>query len=450
MSAWRKEPMEVAWDSVLMILMAVPAMLALWLYYVPRYGLRILSQSALVCIVLFLVLFFLFARVYEGFDLRIKRISELVYGQSLAVFISDGAVYILLWVDASIMPRPFVMAEAFAAQVLLSAVWSLVGHKWYFSTHKPLKTAFVCERFSAFEALISERFFPVKFNVFCTATYDELEKRQYDCLTEVDAVFLSGGTASQRNEVMRRCVMAQKELFVMPEISDMIVQSSSQIRLFYHPYLHINLKYGNSVFPNVKRLLDIVVSFAALILLLPVFAVTAVCIKICDGGPVFYRQTRLTKDGKTFKMFKFRSMCVNAEKDGVARLSAGKHDTRVTPVGRVIRACRIDELPQLINVLKGEMSIVGPRPERPEIAAEYEKTLPEFSIRLRVKAGMTGLAQVYGKYNSTPRDKLMMDLQYIAHPGLLADIMIVFATVKVLFLPESTEGVGESKTTADK
>ena len=163
---------------------------------------------------------------------------------------------------------------------------------------------------------------------------------------------------------------------------------------------------------------------------------------------MFYRQRRLTKDGKLFDVLKFRSMRVDAEKDGVARLSTGENDDRITPIGRIIRKCRIDELPQLICILSGDMSIVGPRPERPEIAMEYEKELPEFALRLQAKAGLTGYAQVYGKYNTTPYDKLQMDLMYIAHPSIIEDFKIVFATVKILFMPESTEGVSEGQTTA--
>ena len=167
-----------------------------------------------------------------------------------------------------------------------------------------------------------------------------------------------------------------------------------------------------------------------------------------DGGTALYKQVRLGKNGKEFKVLKFRSMRMDAEKDGVARLSTGDKDDRITKVGHFIRACRLDELPQLINILKGEMSIVGPRPERPEIAAEYLKELPEFSLRLQAKPGLTGYAQVYGKYNTTPYDKLLMDLMYIGKPSLAEDIKICFATVKILFLLESTEGVKEGQKTA--
>ena len=198
----------------------------------------------------------------------------------------------------------------------------------------------------------------------------------------------------------------------------------------------------------IKRALDIAFSTIALIVSSPVFVITAVAIKAVDGGPVFYRQRRLTKNGKLFDVLKFRSMRVDAEKDGVARLSTGENDDRITPIGRIIRKCRIDELPQLICILSGDMSIVGPRPERPEIAMEYEKELPEFALRLQAKAGLTGYAQVYGKYNTTPYDKLQMDLMYIAHPSIIEDFKIVFATVKILFMPESTEGVADGQTTA--
>jgi lipopolysaccharide/colanic/teichoic acid biosynthesis glycosyltransferase len=176
---------------------------------------------------------------------------------------------------------------------------------------------------------------------------------------------------------------------------------------------------------------------------------TAIAIKCEDKGPVFYLQERLTRGGKTFHIMKFRSMRVDAEKDGVARL-ASDGDERITKVGKFIRATRIDELPQLINILKGDMSLVGPRPERPEIAKLYEKQLPEFSMRLKVKAGLTGYAQIYGKYNTTPYDKLQMDLLYINDMSLITDFKLILQTVQILFQKESTEGVKKGQTTADK
>ena len=197
----------------------------------------------------------------------------------------------------------------------------------------------------------------------------------------------------------------------------------------------------------VKRIGDVVLSILLFLVLSPLMCMIAIFIKIDSSGPVIFAQERLGKNGVPFLMYKFRSMTVDAEKDGVARL-ASKHDSRITPIGKFIRAVRIDELPQLINILKGDLSICGPRPERPEIAAQYCETLPEFALRLQVKAGLTGYAQVYGKYNTSPYDKLQMDLMYIAHQGILEDLKLMLATVKVLFIPESTEGITEGETTA--
>mgnify|MGYP000777817337 CR=1 FL=1 len=152
--------------------------------------------------------------------------------------------------------------------------------------------------------------------------------------------------------------------------------------------------------------------------------ITAVVIKLYDKGPVLYKQVRCTKDAKEFYILKFRSMRMDAEKDGVARLSTGENDPRVTRVGRFIRAVRFDELPQLLNILKGDMAIVGPRPERPEISAQYAKEMPEWNLRLQAKCGLTGYAQVYGQYNTTPYDKLLLDLMYIARPSLFEDCLL--------------------------
>jgi len=205
------------------------------------------------------------------------------------------------------------------------------------------------------------------------------------------------------------------------------------------PILFINNESASIEFLIVKRLFDVIVSIIGLIVLSPIMLITALLIKLYDKGTVFYKQKRLTKNGKEFDIIKFRSMKMDAEKTGQAILAAS-NDSRITPIGKVIRTCRIDELPQLINIIKGDMSIIGPRPERPEIAGQYLEDLPEFSLRLRMRAGLTGYAQVYGKYNTTPYDKLLMDLIYISKASIAEDIKIMLATVKILFVPESTEG----------
>lgn len=194
--------------------------------------------------------------------------------------------------------------------------------------------------------------------------------------------------------------------------------------------------------------MDIAIGLTGCILASPVMLLIAIAIKLYDGGPVLYSQERITKDGRPFRIYKFRSMIVESEKRG-ARL-ASEHDDRITPVGKVIRRLHVDELPQLFNVLIGDMSFVGPRPEREEITREYEQSIPQFRFRLKVKAGLTGYAQVYGQYNTVPYDKLKLDLTYIENYSLWLDLKLILLTVKILFQKEKSEGVEDSQKTALK
>ena len=226
------------------------------------------------------------------------------------------------------------------------------------------------------------------------------------------------------------------------------MQESRHVQSFDSPVLFVTRTYIKPEYRIIKRGFDFVASLIALIVLSPIMLLTALAITLYDGGPAIYKQVRLTQDGRKFMLWKFRSMRTDAEKDGVARLSTGDNDDRITPIGKFVRKCRLDELPQLFNILSGDMSIVGPRPERPEIAEQYYKTIPDFRLRLQVKAGLTGYAQVYGKYNIDPYEKLEFDLLYINNMSLLTDLRLIFATVSILFRSESTEGVKEGQTTA--
>jgi exopolysaccharide biosynthesis polyprenyl glycosylphosphotransferase len=326
-------------------------------------------------------------------------------------------------------------------------LWALCAQKWYFKSFPPVKSAAICAGAYDVSSLVHEYGLAKKFDIqkiwHTSISGEELEE-----LREYEVVFIQGVSSHERNIILKYCVQNNIIVYILPRIGDVIMSSALRQHMFHLPVLKVNRCNPHPEQKMIKRGMDIVISALCLLLLSPVIFVTAVAIKLTDGGPVFYKQERLTLDGKVFKVIKFRSMRVDAEKDGVARLSTGDNDDRITPVGRVIRKIRVDELPQLLNVLAGSMSLVGPRPERPEIAEQYEKTLPEFRLRLQVKAGLTGYAQVYGKYNTTPYDKLQMDLMYIADPSILEDLKILFATIKILFQPESTDGVAEGQTTA--
>ena len=429
------------------VLMTVPFALCWYLYYAKHIASPFYAKGDYLVVALFFVLFVIFGRVYDAFLMSMQRISEIVYAQFLTAAVSDFIMYIVIWLLSKHLPNILPGVAALIGQVILAAVWAYNAHHAYFKIFPPQATAVIYDTRHGMEKLIGKYGLDTKYKVVLTATADECIAN-LAMLDGVSTVFMSGIHSHDRNVILKYCVENNIGIFVIPRIGDTIMSGAYPMHMFHLPMLKVGRYHPQPEYLFIKRLLDIVISAVALVVLSPIFLVTAIAIKATDHGPVFYKQIRLTKDGKEFGILKFRSMRVDAEKDGVARLSSGEHDDRITPVGRVIRACRIDELPQLLNILRGELSIVGPRPERPEIAAQYCEEMPEFSLRLQAKAGLTGYAQIYGKYNTTPYDKLVMDLMYIAHPSIVEDLKIMFATVKILFMPESTEGISEGQTTA--
>lgn len=429
------------------VLVTVPFALCWYLYYAKHIASPFYAKGDYLVVALFFVLFIIFGRVYDAFLMSMQRISEIVYAQFLAAAVSDFIMYIVIWLLSKHLPNILPGVAALIGQVILAAVWAYNAHHAYFKIFPLQATAVIYDTRQGMEKLIGKYGLDTKYKVVLTATADECIAN-LAMLDGVSTVFMSGIHSHDRNVILKYCVKNNIGTFVIPRIGDTIMSGAYPMHMFHLPMLKVGRYHPQPEYLFIKRLLDIVISAVALVVLSPIFLVTAIAIKATDHGPVFYKQIRLTKDGKEFGILKFRSMRVDAEKDGVARLSSGEHDDRITPVGKVIRACRVDELPQLLNILKGELSIVGPRPERPEIAAQYCEEMPEFSLRLQAKAGLTGYAQIYGKYNTTPYDKLVMDLMYIAHPSIVEDLKIMFATVKILFMPESTEGIAEGQTTA--
>ena len=413
------------------------------------YADGIWSQTGLLVAVIFCVLYMTYGRIYESFLISLVRITEMIYSQTLALLMSDGILYLVLCLMAHRLVSPMGVLGLFAAQLLVAVIWSVCAHKWYFAVFPPKRTAVIYDRGRDVGSLIGAYGLSKKFDVKRTVTLEECLDGGFKVLDRMETVFLCGISSHDRNLILKQCVNRGITVYVMPKIGDIIMSGAKQMHLFHLPFLRVGRYDPAPEYLLMKRLFDIVVSACALTVLSPLMLGVAIAIRR-DGGPAFYRQKRLTRDGKVFEVLKFRSMRVDAEKDGVARLSTGDADPRITPIGHFIRKVRIDELPQLINILLGDMTIVGPRPERPEIAAQYEQELPEFRLRLQAKAGLTGYAQVYGKYNTPPYDKLQMDLMYIANPSFLEDLHIIFATIKILFMPESTEGVAEGQETAMK
>ena len=263
-------------------------------------------------------------------------------------------------------------------------------------------------------------------------------------ISKHDAVILNDVPTELRNEILRFCYRYRIRVYLAPEITDILIRGAKDNNLFDTPLLMVR---GNGLTPTqriAKRAMDIVLCSIAMLVAAPVMLMVAAAIKLEDGGPVFYRQKRLTRGGREFEILKFRSMIVDAEKYAGAVL-ATENDPRITKMGKFIRATRLDEIPQILNILKGDMSIVGPRPERKVFAQEFEKELPEFSYRLKVRGGLTGFAQIYGKYNTTAQDKLRLDMMYIENYSLLLDIKLIILTIRIMFSKESTEGVDKAE-----
>ena len=397
--------------------------------------------------VIFFVLVLLIGRIYDVYSIGASRVSYLIYSCGLTFFMADVVSYVLVALVSFQLANPLPIIGLFLAHMAWSALWSWLGTWFYFKLNPPKKTVVVYGERKELYKLNEVKRLGKRFDIIKTVDTFEGHDAVSKEIADAEVVFLAGVENELRSAIVKECIVRGAQCYIMPRVGDIIMCGADLLNTFSVPFMCVNGAVPKLEYLLVKRAIDIVASLAGILVLSPFMLVTAIIIKLYDGGPVLYKQTRLTKGHKEFKVWKFRSMRVDAEKDGVARLST-EHDDRITPVGKIIRKIRFDELPQLFNILKGDMTIVGPRPERPEIASQYEKEIPSFGLRLQVKAGLTGYAQVYGRYNTEPYDKLKMDLIYINNMSLGEDIRLMFATVKILFLPESTEGIADGSVTA--
>ena len=394
------------------------------------------------------VLLVFFLQTYGGLKIGYLKRGNIIYSHILSLFIVNTIGYFIL----ALIDKRFHSPVSF---ILLTVVDGIIVFIWVFLFQWIYGVLFPPRRllvvygvrpvFSIIEKIGAR---DDKYVIGGSISIDEGIDKIMAKAKEFEGIVVGDVPSHDRNLILKKCYDSSIRVYMIPKISDILVRSSTNLNLFDTPIL-LSKNEGLQIDQMaVKRFIDIVVSLIGIILTSPLFVMFGAAIHLADRGPIFYTQTRLTIDGKLFKIYKFRTMRVDAEKDGVARL-AGEADDRITDVGKILRATRLDELPQLFNIIKGEMSLVGPRPERPEIAAEYMEDLPEFAMRLKMKAGLTGYAQVHGKYNTTPYDKLKLDLHYIRNYSLWMDLILIVLTPKVLFMKESTEGVGEGETNAN-
>ncbi len=427
-----------------------------WLHHF-RYSLveplKFYKNGHLLEIAIYGVVLYMFAKMYGGMRLGYLKNAEIVFSQIFATLIADIFIYGELSLMAFQLFVPKVFIWMFLEQSAVLIVYTNLANKVYQSIFPPRRILLIhgrhpvegiCEKFEGRrdKYIIVEKFQD-------DGNTEEVCRRIRESCEEgkCSAVALWDLPVEERNILLKYCYAQSIRVYMMPKIADVILLGAEELHVFDSPML-LTREYSLTMEQRfLKRLIDIVCSAVLILLTSPIMLVTAILIKLCDGGPVLYKQVRCTKNQREFQILKFRSMRPDAEKDGVARL-AKKHDDRITPVGKVIRKCRIDELPQLFNILKGDMSFIGPRPERPEIIAQYLEVMPEFAYRMKVKAGLAGFAQVYGKYNTTPYDKLKLDLAYIENYSVWLDVKLMLLTLKVLFWPDSTEGVDTEQITA--
>lgn len=428
-------------SSSAIVLLEVGAYWILWTnYYNEIIKFPFWRRGNWLMVALYGILLLFFLKTYGGFKIGFYKIGNVIYSQIFSVLF----VNIITYLQIALLDKKFhhVLAMSFLTiiDIGLVVVWAVIFHAVYGKMFPRKRMMLVYGDIPAFhlQEKISSR--EDKYQICGAAHIRVGVERIMELAKDYDAVIIGDVASHDRNRLMKECFGASIRSYTVPKISDILLRSSNELNIFDSPlYLSRNedLRIEQKI---MKRSIDLLISIIVLIVTSPFWVIIAVLIKCSDGGPVFYRQSRLTKDKKIFQIYKFRTMVKNAEGDGVARL-ASERDMRILPIGRFLRLTRLDELPQLINIIKGEMSFVGPRPERPELAEEIEREIPEFFYRLRVKAGLTGYAQVFGKYNTTAYDKLKLDLTYIRNYSLLLDLKLILMTPKIMLLKESTEGV---------
>lgn len=388
----------------------------------------------------------LFSRLYGGLKVGYLKRIDVVYSLTLATICTNVVAYfqIVLINRWFLDPRPIL--ESTLVDFIIIIIWTLGSQYIYSRLYGARRMLVIYGDRTPDELIEKMNKRKDKFNISGKVHISKGEKEIYKMMRDYEGVIIWDLPSQIRNMYLKYCFAHSIRCYVTPKISDVILTGTDRIHLFDTPLL-MSRNMGLSAEQRfAKRLLDLVVSGVGIVVTSPLMLVIAVIVKAYDRGPVFYRQDRLTYKGREFKIFKFRSMCVDSEKNG-ARL-ASKNDSRITPVGKVLRNLHLDELPQLFNVFIGDMSLVGPRPERKAIMHQYEREIPEFYYRLKVKAGLTGYAQVYGKYNTTPYDKLKLDLFYIENYSMLLDIKLLFMTVKIFVQKETSEGVNDDQVTA--
>lgn len=422
-------------SSMVLLVCLAGVFIYIWYeYYSDAIVLPFYRRGNWVVIFIYMILTLLFFKAYGGLKMGYLKRSDMLYSQSISMV----AVNIITYFQISVIGRDFMkvipMIYMTLADLVIIAGWIFCNNRIYLKLYPPRKLIIIygSQNAATLTNKMSQR--EDKYMICESVSIKEDFAKIKAEIGKYDGAIICDISGQLRNDIIKYCFEQSKRIYISPKISDIIIRGGEDIRLFDSPLLlcrNEGLSFDQRLF---KRIFDIVFSVVGLIALSPIMLLIALAIKIDDGGDILYKQKRLTIGGKEFYVYKFRSMIQNAEKNGVPML-ATTSDSRITRVGKFLRKCRLDEIPQLINILKGDMSVVGPRPERPELTEKYEKEMPEFRYRLKVKAGLTGYAQVTGVYDTTPYDKLKMDLMYIERYSMIMDLRLILMTVKTMIFP---------------
>ncbi len=386
----------------------------------------------------------IFLYIFGGLKVGYLKKANIIFSQVLAMLGSNVIIYLQIVLLSVRFVNIVPMMKATLVDICVVVIVAIISESIFRKLFPPRELIVLYEDYDPDEFIkkMNSRkdkyIIKQKLNVS-----DGLDKIKKDII-QSQGVVIYDVHSELRNVILKMCYENDIRAYSTTKISDILIRGAESLHLFDTPLLLYRNNGLNFEQRFVKRTMDIVVSLLMLIITSPIFLCAAIAIKMYDGGPVFYRQARYTLNGKVFNIYKFRSMIVDAEKDGKSQ-PATDRDPRITPVGRVLRATRLDELPQLIDILIGNMSLVGPRPERIEHVDKYSEDIPEFKYRLKVRGGLTGYAQLYGKYNTSPYDKLQLDLIYIQNYSIFLDIRLIFMTLKIMFMKESTEGFSEQQ-----
>lgn len=409
-------------------------------------GLRRLSRTMGITIFTFVIVGLLLLTVYGSFDVGRRKSKSIIYSLSLAVICTDIITYLQVMImRANTNIHEFklrgieLLFVTMVIQIIIIIVFTYAGNALFFLIHEPEKCCVITSSQESLDVIAyAMGRFKKQYKISSVLDYrsDDIEAN----IKKADTVFMYDVPSERRIFIMRLCYKYKVNVYFNPYLEDIMEVNATHYVLDDVYLFNKNIKTLTMEQRIAKRLLDIVLSLILGVLSSPFWIIGALAVKLYDGGPILFKQERATIHGKRFYVYKLRTM-----KENVENYSAKKDDDRITTPGKFLRRTRIDELPQLLNVLKGDMTFVGPRPEMLKNVRSYTKELPEFKYRLRVKAGLTGYAQIAGKYNTTPRDKLIMDMMYIEQFSILRDIQLILQTAVVLLRSDSTEAFGKKR-----